>query len=138
VLACKGAAGWSRPIIVPSKTKKGRLFIVGVDGVKTQILSRLSRGQSIRFSHTLDAAYYEQLAAERRVVRFARGRPVARFELRPGVRRAEALDCLVLGLAARAAMSLSAAAFDQREQELTTPLPPKPTPAVYRSQWMGR
>jgi phage terminase large subunit GpA-like protein len=136
VLACKGAAGWSRPVIVPSKTKKGRLFIIGVDGVKTQILSRLSRGQSIRFSHTLDVAYYEQLAAERRVVRFARGRPVARFELRPGVRRAEALDCLVLGLAARAAMALSSAAFDAREQELTTPLPPKPAPTVYRSQWM--
>ena len=72
------------------------------------------------------------------MVRFVRGRPVARFELRPGVRRAEALDCLVLVLAARAAMSLSSAAFDQREQELTTPVPPKPTPAVYRSQWLSR
>ena len=56
VMACKGQAGWSWPAIVPSKTKKGRLFITGVDVLKTQILTRLQRGQSIRFSHTLDAA----------------------------------------------------------------------------------
>jgi phage terminase large subunit GpA-like protein len=68
-------------------------------------------------SHTLEAGYYEQLASERRVVRLARGRPVVRFERRPGM-RAEALDCLVLGLAAKAALSLNEAAFSQREDEL--------------------
>jgi phage terminase large subunit GpA-like protein len=138
VMAGKGQAGWARPAIVPSKTKKGRLFIVGVDPLKSQILTRLQRGPSIRFSHALDAAYYEQLSAERRVVRFARGRPVARFELRPGVKCAEALDCLVLALAARQALNLSAAAFSQREDELRMPAPPQPRPSVIRSQWMQR
>jgi phage terminase large subunit GpA-like protein len=139
VLAGKGAAGFARPAIQSSKTKKGRLFIVGVDGLKTQIINRLARGRSIRFSHALDAAYFEQLAGERRVVRMARGRPVARFERRPGVKRVEALDCLVYGLAAKAALQLGEAAFDQREQDLQTPAPAKPAPApVGRSQWLAR
>lgn len=113
------------------------LDIVGVDPLKSQILSRLQRGRSIRFSHTLDPAYYEQLSAERRVVRFVRGRSLARFELRPRVKRAEALDCLVLALAARQALNLSAAAFSAREDELHSSAPP-PSPSVIRSEWMQR
>jgi phage terminase large subunit GpA-like protein len=137
VLAGKGVAGFARPMLQATKTKKGRLFIVGVDNIKTQIISRLARGRTIRFSHTLDATYYEQLASERRVVRLARGRPVVRFERKPGM-RAEALDCMVLGLAAKAALQLGEAAFAQREDELRSIMPPKPRPAVIRSQWMQR
>jgi phage terminase large subunit GpA-like protein len=59
VLAGKGVAGFARPMLQATKTKKGRLFIVGVDNVKTQIISRLARGHTIRFSHTLDASYFE-------------------------------------------------------------------------------
>jgi phage terminase large subunit GpA-like protein len=135
VLAGKGAAGFARPSIQSTKTKKGRLFIVGVDNVKTQIISRLAGGRTIRFSHTLEATYYEQLASERRVVRLARGRPVARFERKPGM-RAEALDCMVLGLAAKAALQLGEAAFSQREDELRGV--PTPRPTIIRSQWMQR
>ena len=137
VLAGKGAAGFARPSIQPSKTKRGRLFIIGVDVMKTQIINRLARGQTIRFSHALDATYYEQLASERRIVRMARGRPVARFERKPGA-RAETLDCLVYGLAAKSALSLSAAAFDQRSDELRTLVPPVPPPTVIKSHWMER
>jgi phage terminase large subunit GpA-like protein len=110
VLAGKGVAGFARPSIQATKTKKGRLFIVGVDNIKTQIISRLARGRTIRFSHTLDATYYEQLASERRDCPPARGRPVVRFERKAGM-RAEALDALVLGLAAKAALQLGEAAF---------------------------
>jgi phage terminase large subunit GpA-like protein len=81
------------------------------------------------------------LASERRVVRMARGRPVARFERKLGA-RAEALDCLVYALAAKAALSLTSAAFSQREDELRLPMPAKPKPerppAVIRSRWMDR
>jgi phage terminase large subunit GpA-like protein len=86
VLAGKGAAGFGRPLIQASKTRRGRLFIVGVDAAKAQILTRLARGTTIRFSHTLDATYFEQLASERRVVRMSRGRPVGRFERKIGAR----------------------------------------------------
>jgi hypothetical protein len=50
--------------------------------------------------------------------------------------RAEALDCLVLGLAAKAALQLGEAAFAQREGELRGM--PTPRPAVIRSKWMER
>ncbi len=139
VLAGKGASGFARPAIQASKTKRGRLFVIGVDNIKAQIFARLARGRTIRFSHTLTETYFEQLAAERRIVRVVRGRPQARFELKPGMRRAEALDCMVYGLAAKAALSLSQAAFSQREDELhaspTTP-PPKPKQTVFHSRWM--
>ncbi len=122
ILAGNGVAGFARPAIQASKTKKGRLFFVGVDGIKTQIIARLARGQTIRFSHTLEPTYYEQLASERRIVRMSRGRPVARFERKPGA-RAESLDCLTYGLAAKAALALNAAAFNQRADELRSPMP---------------
>jgi phage terminase large subunit GpA-like protein len=137
ILAGKGAAGFGRAMIQPAKTKRGRLFIIGVDNIKSQIIARLARGRTIRFSHVLDAAYFEMLTSERRIVRMSRGRPVARFERKVGA-RAESLDCLVYALAARAALSLSAAAFDQRADEVRTPSPAKPPPTVIRSQWMQR
>jgi phage terminase large subunit GpA-like protein len=138
VLAVKGAAGFARPAIQLAKTKRGRLFIVGVDAIKSQIMTRLARGRSIRFSHTLTPSYFEMLASERRVVRMARGRPVARFERKPGA-RAEALDALVYALAAKAALALNAAAFDQRADELSMPTPPPPPrPPAIRSAWMER
>jgi phage terminase large subunit GpA-like protein len=138
ILAGKGTAGFARPAIQLSKSRRGRLFIVGVDVLKTQIINRLARGRTIRFSHTLDATYFEQLASERRIVRMSRGRPVARFERKLGA-RAEALDALTYALAAKAALALSTAAFDQREDALRDLTPPKLLPeAVIRSQWMQR
>jgi hypothetical protein len=70
-----------------SRTKKGRLFIVGVEGLKTQNIDRLARGSTIRFSSSLDATYFEQLASKKRVVRMARGRPTAHFERKVGAPR---------------------------------------------------
>jgi hypothetical protein len=83
-MAIKGMYG-TRPDIQASKGKMkggGRLWIAG-DGIKTTIFSRLQRGQMIGFSHTLDPVYYEQLASERRVVRYKRGQPIRRFERIP-------------------------------------------------------
>jgi len=133
VLAGKGVSG-TRPAIQvsQSRVKGGRLFLVGVDGLKNQIINRLSRGRSIRFSCTLEAVYYEQLASERKVIRYTRGQPVRRFERKPGM-RAEALDCMVYGFAARHMITVSA---DRREEELRHETQATAPPAVIRSKWM--
>jgi phage terminase large subunit GpA-like protein len=137
VLAGKGASGFVRPMIQTSKTKRGRLFIVGVDAIKSQLISRLARGRSIRFSHVLDATYFEQLSSERKIVRMARGRPMVRFERIPG-RRAESLDCAVYAIAAKAALNLSAGSFSQREEDLRSPEPRPAAPTVFPSRFMQR
>jgi phage terminase large subunit GpA-like protein len=95
------------------------LWIAGVDGIKTTIFSRLQRGQLIRFSHTLEPVYFEQLASECRVVRYKRGQPIRRFERISGRARAEALDCLTYAFAARSAVANIN--FDAREERLKNP-----------------
>lgn len=101
VLAIKGVTG-KRPWIERSrqKVKGGHLFIVGVDGIKGTLYSRLKRSSMIRFSIDLPASWYEQLASERIVVRYSRGQPEHRIERIPG-KQAEALDCTVYAFAAR-------------------------------------
>ena len=134
IMAGKGVQG-SRPAIQAStsKIKGGRLWIIGVDGLKAQIISRLARGRTIRFSNTLELSYYEQLASERRVVRYVRGQPVRQFVRKPGA-RAEALDALVYAFAARAGVQI---VYDQREAELHSPTAPPPAATVIRSKWMA-
>ena len=107
VMAVKGMFG-SRPEIEASKGKMkggGRLWIAGVDVIKTTLFDRLQRGQRIRFSNTLPPVFYEQLASERRVVRYRRGQPVRRFERVSGRAKAEALDATVYAFAARKAVT---------------------------------
>lgn len=133
VMAGKGVFG-SRPALQPSKSKVkgGRLFLVGVDGLKTTIYSRLARGRSIRFSNSLEPVWFEQLCSERKVLRYVRGLPQRRFERIPG-RAAEALDCLVYAFAARQGVNIN---FENREDELRTAAPRKVAPRVFRSSWM--
>jgi len=134
IMAGKGVAG-TRPPIAQSQSKGIKLFLIGVDGLKSQILTRLSRGRTIRFSDSLETAWYEQLASERRVVRYVRGQPVRRFERKPGI-RAEALDCVVYGFAAR---HLVVANLDRREEELATKAALSPSVSlVVRSKWLER
>jgi phage terminase large subunit GpA-like protein len=136
IMAGKGMSG-ARPALLMSKSKVkgGRLWMVGVDGLKATILSRLSRGNSIRFASDLEPAYFEQLTSERKIVRYVKGQPVKRFERKPGA-RAEALDCMVYGMAARQGVQIN---FDQRESSLRTPDGNPPlNPAVIKSDWMRR
>ncbi len=138
VWAGKGVAG-SRPSFQASasKTRGGRLFLVGVDTIKASLLEKLARGRGVRFSHTLERHYFAQLASERKVIRYHRGQPVRSFERIKG-RPAEALDCLVYAHAARAGVQIN---LEAREEALRTPPSAEPTPAmprVIRSQWMGR
>ena len=100
VFTVKGATG-QRAVIATSKTKGGRLFIAGVDGVKSQTMARLT-GQtaSIRFSDTLEPRFYEEITSERLGVKYSRGAPVRQWERIVG-HRAESLDCIVYGWAVR-------------------------------------
>jgi phage terminase large subunit GpA-like protein len=133
VLALKGASGFGRAALTPSKSKLGhrRFFVAGVDPIKSKILSRLSRPDAFRFSNTLEGIFFEQLVSERRVTRMSRGRLVVRLEQIPG-RENHCLDALVYADAAKAALRLD---LDQREAELASPTPPKPAPQVWRSQF---
>lgn len=135
IMAGKGVYG-SRPMIQASagKVKGGRLWLIGVDVVKTSIISRLARGRSIRFSKSLEPVYFEQLASERKVVRYRHGQPVRRFERKPGA-RAEALDCLVYAWAARQGVQIM---LDGREAELRCAPEPPRMPTVVKSAWMSR
>ena len=145
IWAGKGMAG-SRAALQVAKVKArsaahgGRLFLVGVDTLKQTIFQRLQHGRSIRFSKSLELVYYEQLAAERRVVRYVRGRPVRRFERKSARARAEALDCLVYAFAARSGLTipLDQREFDLRspELDLRSPEPATSPPTVFRSRFM--
>lgn len=133
VVAGKGVAG-NRPAIEQSRSKGTKLFLVGVDGLKANLLQRLSRGGSIRFSDSLSAEWFEQLASERRVVRYHRGRPVRQFHRIPG-RRAEALDCVVYATAARELVKIDP---NRREAELASRATPATSvPATIKSRWLS-
>ncbi len=135
IVAGKGAAG-NRPWIEASKSKRrgGRLFIIGVDGIKSHILARLSHGRTIRFANDLPRVWFEQLASERLVVRYSRGQPTRRFERIQG-RAAEALDCVVYGFAAKQLLNIN---WQQRRDELSLQAEPNANlRKVIRSGWMG-
>jgi len=51
-----------------------------VDGLKSQLTARLSRGRSVRFSDQLEPRYFEELASERCVVRYRKRIPGKRAE----------------------------------------------------------
>ncbi|OJF93977.1 terminase [Rhizobium sp. 58] len=133
VLAIKGASG-TRPAIKASATKGSKLFIVGVDGVKRQLATRLASGKSVRFSHTLEGRFYEELASERLVTRYVRGAPVRQWERIPG-RRAESLDCVVYGIAVRSLVNTN---MDRREDEIANSTLPGKMPYVIKSPWLNR
>jgi phage terminase large subunit GpA-like protein len=131
VFAGKGVAG-TRPPFSLAKARasigerKIRLALIGVDACKEQIFQRLEHGRSIRFSDTLTPDFYEELGAERRVVRFTRGQLVRRFEKKTRQLRAEALDCLCYNFAGRAA--LRGVSLEQLEAALRNPTRPVTPP----------
>jgi phage terminase large subunit GpA-like protein len=134
IVAIKGASG-NRPAIKASETKGAKLFIVGVDGVKAQLATRLTRGNSFRFSASLEPRFFEELASERLVIRYRRGAPSRQWERIQG-RKAESLDATVYAMAVRGLVSVN---LDLREAELCSPgAAPVKASRVIRSAWMGR
>ena len=96
-----------------------KLALVGIDPLKSAIFDKLARGQGIGFSETLEPSYFEQLASQRRVIRYFKGLPTRRFEMVSTRARKEALDCLTYGTAARQA--LGNINFAMREEHLRNP-----------------
>lgn len=133
IVSIKGAPG-ARPSIKASETRGSRLFILGVDGLKATLASHLSRGRTVRFSDSLEARVFEELASERRLVRYKRGAPVRVWERITG-RRAESLDCMVYALAVRPLVGVD---LERREAEDSTKAAPTKTPPVVKSAWMNR
>ncbi|WP_367714504.1 phage terminase large subunit family protein [Nitratireductor sp. GISD-1A_MAKvit] len=135
ILAGKGYAG-QRPFIERSKSKTlgGRLWIIGVDSIKTHLLNRLAQPGNVRFSDDLGPEWFSQLASERAVVRYTRGQPVRRFERIPG-KRAEALDCAVYAIAARSVLNPNWEEIADRLRRGVEESAPK-AKAVIRSNWV--
>ncbi|GLK67038.1 phage terminase large subunit family protein [Hansschlegelia plantiphila] len=133
VFAGKGVPGFARPMAEVSKARALRLVLVGVDAIKSQIVNRLQSGTSIRFSAGLSATWFEQLASEKRVVRYTRGQPFRAFERIPG-RRSEALDCLVYAFAARQMVGVDPG---RRENELSSEAMPAERLTVIKSAWLS-
>ena len=134
VVSIKGAAGFSRKFLERSGSKGQLLWIIGVDAIKSQLFTRLARGQGMRFSEDLTPVFFEQLTSERRVMRYTRGRPVASFERIKG-KRAETLDATVYAWAAR---QLIGQRLELRQAELSSAAAPKKPPRVIKSEWMSR
>ncbi len=134
VVSIKGVPGFSRPFLQRSGSKGTMLWLCGVDAIKSQLFARLARGAGIRFSDALEPIYFEQLTSERRVVRYVRGRPEARFERITG-RRAETLDSTVYAWAAR---HLIGQKLEARQAEVASAAAPRKASAVIRSNWLER
>jgi phage terminase large subunit GpA-like protein len=134
IVAVKGASG-NRPSIEKTKSDKGLLFVIGVDGEKQRLVNRLSHGRSVRFSKSLEARFFEELTSERMVIRYTRGQPVRLWERKAGA-RAECLDAFVYGMAVRNLVGLD---LGRRAEELSSPRHPGAArPAVIRSKWLSR
>jgi phage terminase large subunit GpA-like protein len=100
IWAGKGYWGMTRARFKISKEVKSRFAIIGVDALKGELFDKLQQGRGIRFSHSLEAEFYQQLASEHRTVRMKGGIPVRRFERVSGKARAEALDSIIYATAA--------------------------------------
>jgi phage terminase large subunit GpA-like protein len=87
-----------------------------------------------RYSEFLDEDWFRQFTAERRKVEYVKGRPVITFE-RIGYRAAEALDCVVYGLAVRAVCTFR---FDDRQVELIRHAAPANDVRAERKRKIGR
>ncbi|MGP2492282.1 phage terminase large subunit family protein [Mesorhizobium sp. PUT5] len=132
VFAIKGDGG-RRPWIERTRNKQaGLLFIVGVDGLKGHIFSRVTRGNTMRFSKDLPPVWFEQLTGERAVMRRVGGQMVRKWEPVPG-RRNEALDCTVYAFAVRELLNIN---WSSRAEQLATGLKVAPPPRAAPSNWI--
>lgn len=147
VYALVGRAGKGRPIVVPGKKiikEFGiKLFTVGVDSAKELLLmSRVKVKEPgpgyCHWPRSYPADYFEQLTAERRVVRYTRGQPTHVWELMKG-KRNEALDLRVYGMAAISLLRPNFAALAARLSETEpSPMPVRRPLQTIRSNYLGR
>lgn len=137
VYATVGRAGVGRPIIsAPAQKRQGtakrpvKLFTVGVDEAKGILYARLkSRDPGPGCCHFpdgqgYDAEYFQQLTAEKRVVRYFKGFP--RAEWIKTRARNEALDCRVQAHAALCLLNPRWPAIERRAVSRKTAAPVEP------------
>ena len=132
ILPGKGMPGFARPSLSFSASRKVRLGLIGVDGIKAALHQRLAHGETILFSDRLGGDYFDQIASERLVVRYTRGQPVKKWELTAG-RRNEALDTLTYSYAARVLVGLD---LDRRAVDLASVSGPAKQTSIARSKWL--
>lgn len=134
IFAIKGQAG-SREAVKRSQSARHKLLhIVAVDYFKSVLNGQLNTEGAIRFSNSLETRFYEELASERRTIKYRRGVAITEWT-RIGSRPAESLDCCIYAMAVQ---KLCRVDPFQRSQELKSGLPPKPKVRQARSKWMGR
>lgn len=139
IWAIKGVAG-KRPIWPkrPTKAAKGKvnLFGIGVDAAKEAVFARLKTMESgagyCHFPQDRDAAYFEQLTAERLRTRYVKGFP-QRYWWKPDGRRNEALDCRVYAYAALHGLLSMGLHLNKRADALPRPDPTQSTEARLQS-----
>lgn len=122
VFALVGRSGKGRPLVrVGEKVVKQygiKLVTVGVDTAKELLLMSRVRIRKpgpgyCHWPRSYPADYFDQLTAERRVVRYSKGHPTHVWELQKG-KRNEALDLRVYGMAALALLRPNFEALAER------------------------
>jgi phage terminase large subunit GpA-like protein len=134
ILPGKGMAGFGRASLEFSASRKVRLGIIGVDGIKQQLHQRLAHGDTILFSDQLGGDYFDQIRAERLVTKYSRGNPVKRWEVISG-RRNEALDTLTYSYAARGLVGVD---MERRADDLASVTGPTKPSMVVKSKWLSK
>ena len=121
VFAIKGVGGEGRPIIGrPSKNNIGKinLFPVGTDTAKELLFARLKIEEEgpgyCHFPLDREDEYFRMLTAEKRVIRYFKGRP--KREWVKTRQRNEALDCRVYAMAALHVMGINIEAVAKQQQ----------------------
>ena len=131
VVAGKGISGFSKPYLSWGKTRRARLALIGVDGIKLHLHQRIQTGDTITFSDRLGDDYLDMIAAEKLQTKYLRGHPIRQWVKISG-RRNEALDTLAYATAAR---TLVAQPIETRKAQLAGK-PPANRPAVVKSAWL--
>lgn len=106
VFAIKGMGGFGKTFLKAGKSKKGQspVILIGVDAGKQLIYDRLNIVDTnapgyMHFNAECTAEFFQQLTAEKKVVKKVKGFPTLVWELIEG-RKNEALDGTVYALAA--------------------------------------
>ena len=131
VFPSKGVGGSGRPAVGrPSKANSARIgvFPVGVNTLKEIVFSRLKNNQPgpayWHIPEHFDDEWCYQLTSEKAVKRYSKGIPrIDYVKIRP---RNEALDLVVLNLAALAILNVNTERVQQRLDEVRKPEPEKP------------
>jgi phage terminase large subunit GpA-like protein len=130
VFAIKGVGGEGKPIIGrPSKNNIGKinLFPVGTDTAKELVYARLKVTDEMdgycHFPSDRSEEYFRMLTAEKKVVRYFKGRP--RREWVKIRTRNEALDCRVYATAALALLNINMEAIAKKAQNSVQSAQPK-------------